>query len=1258
MSKYSVDFDDEADDQEQQMVVNPQPQINAPQSETNKYSVDFESVVDESKQDIIEEPDNTTPILDEVVMPTGTIEDETVEPTSIIEEEEEEVYSTSTQTDMSLQQKFDPIILDLLERDKTVVMTEINRLEVDDLTDEERAEFKERAEKANLLLPYAEERTDYAFEIAEREGLPDPSMAQTGETDELLYGAKANPLKMAIGYQERYLDKLDRAKENLQYELSKTGVYANEARKASIVSLMQQAQTNSALDLNTIDYIVFGGEFLPFYGAFLAVRDIPENVKEARKSWQEGRTKEAALIGGLMTLEVGASIFSAKVAVKALRGKVGTKSQSTIDTIDSIKSADEAELTKRIKAADESAEANPEIAERLIKEFEKSIGGKSISKIEDGKLVPDFDEAKRQGLLIAKEVHNLQDDRLKEFVDAIRSNDSKKIAELEKKHGIGSEQVFAILEENSEGLMNPLLKADKFNSIVAIASDLQKKNPKAFSKDKTIIENLFNLAVKQDIAENNELAEVLSKYNINFDEFVLTVVGSGSEAGRTLQKLGQLRSGGAIKIDRKKNAALEGSQNPFMSFWRRAENIRRGGMVSMIKTAARNFQSGTIRMGLETLENISDTTILAMSDEFNTFRNAGKIKASIRAMSAGGKTLVSPENWKGSMGALKRIYATPGLSRELTEYLLDRPEFVDQYAALFDNVNEVRRSTGAGKGMVGDKQLSAVEDVVSLLNTPNRIQEFVIRRGVFIGELERLVKRDYGIDLIESLEGGKMTDLINNVGLEAGKGVPKFEELIESATKRALDVTYAKAPDVKIFNETSNFLTRTGLTAVTTPFPRFMFNSIELMGQYSAGAFNPAIKHALGMKKGPLDAKDRQNISRNLSGLVAITAAYQYRISDGAPSEYQLVEGGELESGEEATIDTAAQFPMRQFLWIAEAMKRLDPSVIDYIPQTRLMKEVGAIGEGDSTFDQWFDGREAADVFLGQSGRTANASVFVREIADILGGKGMEDITGAEARDKAIGRALGNYVRTYLIPITQIVEIQRMVGVRPSEYIDASTDERITIGGQVKRSLDQSGITTLFNPRKEFDRPSREFVLTEGNKRIRQPLSFALGITSYKKGDKDAEFLIKYGFEEKDLNSRETGSVQREENRLMSEYIPMIAENGRIAAREARQNYKTQSYQYKENNTIEEHVYAAVRAALDVQVKTTRSNLIGEDKYDTAPEHIKERKKFDRFSPAIRAQAQRMFYGEVGELPDPTDIDDLESLRYYAEEYIKDYTEK
>ena len=119
------------------------------------------------------------------------------------------------------------------------------------------------------------------------------------------------------------------------------------------------------------------------------------------------------------------------------------------------------------------------------------------------------------------------------------------------------------------------------------------------------------------------------------------------------------------------------------------------------------------------------------------------------------------------------------------------------------------------------------------------------------------------------------------------KGKPQFAQLIEDSTRRALDVTYAKAPDVKLFNETANFLTRNGLTAFTTPFPRFMFNSIELMGQYSGGAFMPAIQRVTRAKKGPLDAKDRQNISRHISGIVAFTAAYQYRTSENAPAEYK-----------------------------------------------------------------------------------------------------------------------------------------------------------------------------------------------------------------------------------------------------------------------------------------------------------------------------------------------------------------------------------
>ena len=60
--------------------------------------------------------------------------------------------------------------------------------------------------------------------------------------------------------------------------------------------------------------------------------------------------------------------------------------------------------------------------------------------------------------------------------------------------------------------------------------------------------------------------------------------------------------------------------------------------------------------------------------------------------------------------------------------------------ALFDNVNEYRKRTGAGTGGVADSVLGGAEKVVDVLSIPNRLQEYVIRSGVFTGELERLIQ--------------------------------------------------------------------------------------------------------------------------------------------------------------------------------------------------------------------------------------------------------------------------------------------------------------------------------------------------------------------------------------------------------------------------------------------------------------------------------------------------------------------------------------
>ena len=58
-----------------------------------------------------------------------------------------------------------------------------------------------------------------------------------------------------------------------------------------------------------------------------------------------------------------------------------------------------------------------------------------------------------------------------------------------------------------------------------------------------------------------------------------------------------------------------------------------------------------------------------------------------------------------------------------------------------------------------DKVLTEGEDAVMALNIPNRWQEFLVRRGAFLGELERLVKREYKIDFIDALNQGKIREI-------------------------------------------------------------------------------------------------------------------------------------------------------------------------------------------------------------------------------------------------------------------------------------------------------------------------------------------------------------------------------------------------------------------------------------------------------------------------------------------------------------------
>ena len=1020
----------------------------------------------------------------------------------------------------------------------------------------------------------------------------------------------------------------------------------NALRSRSVNALL-----DTDLSLKNIYYIVGAAEFSPVYGAALGLLDVPDNLAAAREMFADGLYTEAAMLVGLSAAEIGISAYGGKVVFdKTVKPYMDTIKKRK-ETLSKIKNTTAKSVQAKKTAAKKVVAANREFTEKMIKEFELSIdptGNTKVSKkARNGRLMLDTEAARRVGLNIAEETYQLQDQRMRDFAEAVKSGNNDKIKAVEDKYGVSANKVFGVGGESASDFISPLLDPESFDAVVAVAADLKKKFPDSFNNDKTVIDNLFELTTSGKI-DGDDVADVLAEYGLNFDQYVLTVVGSGSEAGKILNKLSQIKRSGGIRVDNVQTEQIEKTQGGILSAWRRIENIRRGSMTSMVKTAMRNFQSAAIRMPLETMENVADSVMISMSRDFNNRDGRMAITRALSATRSGTQTFLSPSQWKGSLASLKRIYASPKMSKELTNIILDNPQFADQLNVLENTVNEYRRHTGAGSGGLADSVLGGAEKVVDVLSIPNRLQEYVIRRGVFTGEMERLIQREWGIDLIKEMENGNFLDIVGNSTKFRPKGAPTFESLVDDSIRRAMDVTYAKAPDIKVFRETSDFLTRNGLTAFTTPFPRFMFNSMELIGQYSGGAFKPAMDRILGAKKGPLDAKDRQLISRNISGLMAITAFYQYRISDGAPKDYKRIS-----LGEGGDMDTTAQFPMRQYLWIAEAMKRLDPDVQKFLPVSGPLTAVGAIDEGEGTFNDWFDFKDFQETFLGSAARSGSGSIIVQEIAEIMAGDAGDPTTGQRSA-KYVGRLIGDYIRTHLIPITQIVELQRMKGLRPEEYKDYSSDDPFTIKGQIKRSLDQSGVTSLFDPTREFELPSREFVFAEERKRQGLGLGLGLGITVLQKENEDAEYLISKGITEFDVGSRYKGTVRREENKLIREFLPdavLLAKE--VEARE-KSNYNSQPKEYKEKYTVQQHANIKVLDELHNQFKNIR-RMIGEGKFgsDETPDFVREAIKFGRMPKTSRRYAMREFIRINSRTPEMSSFDDIVDLIFFAKENRK-----
>ena len=860
-------------------------------------------------------------------------------------------------------------------------------------------------------------------------------------------------------------------------------------------------------------------------------------------------------------------------------------------------SVDEARFAEQ-RIADEAAEkaketvnANRDLKERTIREFEERIG-KTISKTVSGRLVVDPTLLRQAGKEKTTDIFRAESPfQVTEFTDAGIKADL----------GLADDIKYLDLFSEGDSFTQVIMKPEKFDALISIAAELRKTNPNAFKGKGRVIDQLLELTMKKDLVGSEELLSLLNKYNLTFEDYITSIIGSGSEAGKILNKLSQLKR--LRPQEEVYKMQQQAAINARKDIWRgalRIENVRRGGLVSQLATASRNLTSAGIRAPLEGFGNVMDTVL------WNYGQN-GLVKGTVVNFKN------APSNFRDSFAHLKYIFEDPKAAKDWTDYILKRPEFKDQFDTMFNQLNEIRRaSRGTPTGTVGkgfNTVVSELEDFVDFLNTPNRWQEFLVRRGMFFGDIQRLVRREYGIDFMEDVvKKGKIRSLINDSTEFKPEGARSFMDIVAEATTKATDVTYAKMPDTPIFRDITSFITNSGFTVIA-PFPRFMFNSMELMGQYMGGASIPAAKlltrvMTMGKvgQKGPLTFKDRQRISRNLVGLSAIYASYEYRkLSQETKDKIETATGvravqdkirdfrGEDKSLFDAALtklklkpppadykfitlsdgtimDTTTQYPMRQFLWIGEAGVRL----------------------GDGTFDDWFDTKEFTETFIGTNIRTGVGQGILQDIQDTFGGA---DLTAGEQLGKTFGSAVGNYFSGFFTWFRQASVLDKAMGIRGLEYKETGKDPTLDFMGSLGNSFTKPFKPIFMSPKTEAGLDSKEYLF--GNKKQVSPASrLLLGFNLFTPKSEEGEFLTDLGYNEYELGSRSAlPDLKNQENEAIREFLPSIIDQMKIE----KDKLKAQGLSRSDVNTRLRNLLTGKRGLIS-QVKT----LVSEESRSTA----------------------------------------------------------
>jgi hypothetical protein len=821
-------------------------------------------------------------------------------------------------------------------------------------------------------------------------------------------------------------------------------------------------------------------------------------------------------------------------------------------TISEVREATRTVADKKRAAARAKAKENDDIRQSVIEQFEieNKLEKGAISKTVAGKTYIDYEKMRELGVDKLNDL-DLDDDVAWDL-------------------GVGP-----------AGYRNPIFNPDKMDAVVATVAEVKAMNPNAFKGSKNVMETLFKETVQGNLIASDDLLKILDKYNLTLNDYIFMTVGSLRKAGQVLEKgsamgefMGRYKRGrpaGKKAQDELDNAQgmlewLQGYGVPIPSAKklgqniRRTENLARGLMVSAFATAARNLESTIIRMPLEGMTNLlSESIIRGVRAAERT--KAGDMKGAREAV-FDTVNAFNPLSRKSSIGdsfAYWKYMKNPLKSDELTKFILEQPENAKLLTRYRDQIVEAQKATGKGEGGISDFVFNPLEDFVDTINAPNRAQEFLSRNAYFLTDLSRNLKREWGISLEEAIKQGKIRELINDSPtLRPTRGnntPPSFAELATDAVESALDKTYASPPNFGPFKGMLKLLNSIPGSTIAIPFPRFMFKAMEYVGSGVGGGVVPAMRIAVG--KGNT-VKDADKVARNLVGLAALYAAYEYRTSDDAPEEYNKIANVD---GTTTNIDP--QFPLTPALYLAEAKKQLDKGGTDLLTEWLFMNRGRNFQNGvkSLTGTNFRNNQTFGDILSDVS------NMFAED----------NDALKTDESAKAFGKMFGNTLTRMLQPYTMVLDTERALGMRDMRYKTYEGEPNLSGGGKFVKGFAIPFATRGFiSTEAEKNAPVRNFPMLGEKRRLGPTWKLALGI-NIEQGDNEWQKYLKslqyidYDFASKTGIDIIDNTMNALHNELLPDIAKMVMEDAPLIKKEMKEEgrFSEKIFLLEQRNRIE-----------------------------------------------------------------------------------------